>query len=121
MVQAIRDNLPQVLVGIDAGTVLIDIGDLDGLAHLELARSQRLQTHNRLEERSLAHAVGTDDAHDAVARQGERKVVDEHTAIELLVQVMSLEHLVAQPRAHGMRMSVQSSFWLARASASISS
>ena len=71
VVQAIRDDLPQVLVGVDARTVLVDVGDLDGLAHLELARSQRLQTHDGLEERSLAHAVGADDAHDAVARQSE--------------------------------------------------
>ena len=101
MVQAVRDDLPQVLVGVDARTVLVDIGDLDGLAHLELARSQRLQAHNRLEQRGLTDAVGADDAHDAVARQGERKVVDEHTAIELLVQMMGLENLVAQTRAHG--------------------
>ena len=72
MVQAIRDDLPQVLIGVDAGTVLIDIGDLDGLAHLELARSQRLQAHDGLEQRGLAHTVGADDTHDTVARQGER-------------------------------------------------
>ena len=100
MVQAVRDDLPQVLVGVDAGTVLVDVRNLDGLAHLELARSQRLQTHNRLEQRGLTDTVGADDAHDAVARQGERKVIDEHAAIELLVQVMGLEHLVAQTRAH---------------------
>ena len=72
VVQAVRDDLPQVLIGVDAGAVLIDIGDLDGLAHLELARSQRLQAHDGLEQRGLAHTVGADDAHDAVARQGER-------------------------------------------------
>ena len=72
VVQAVRDDLPQVLIGVDAGAVLIDVRNLDGLAHLELARSQRLQTHNRLEQRGLAHTVGADDAHDAVARQGER-------------------------------------------------
>ena len=72
MVQAIRDDLPQVLIGVDARTVLVDIGDLDGLAHLELARSQRFQTHDGLEECGLAHTVGADDAHNAVARQGER-------------------------------------------------
>ena len=72
MVQAIRDDLPQVLIGVDAGTVLVDIGDLDGLAHLELARSQRLQAHDGLEQRGLAHTIGADDTHDTVARQGER-------------------------------------------------
>ena len=100
MVQAVRDDLPQILVGVDALTVLVDVRNLDGLAHLELARSQRLQTHNRLEQRGLTDTVGADDAHDAVARQGERKVIDEHAAIELLVQMMGLEHLVAQTRAH---------------------
>ena len=100
MVQAVRDDLPQVLIGVDAGAVLINVANLDGLAHLELARSQRLQTHNRLEQRGLTDTVGADHAHDAVARQGERKVIDEHATVELLVQVMGLEHLVAQTRAH---------------------
>ena len=100
VVQAVRDDLPQILVGVDARTVLVDVGDLDGLAHFELARSQRLQAHDRLEQRGLTDAVGADDAHDAVARQGERKVIDEHAAIELFVQMMGLEHLVAQTRAH---------------------
>ena len=72
MVQAIRDDLPQVLIGVDAGTVLVDVRNLDGLAHLELARSQRLQAHDGLEQRGLAHTVGADDTHDTVARQGER-------------------------------------------------
>ena len=101
MVQTVRDDLPQVLIGVDALTVLVDIGDLDGLAHLELARGQRLQTHNRLEQRGLTDAVGANHAHDSVARQGERKVVDEHTTVELLVQVMGLQDLVAQTRADG--------------------
>ena len=72
VVQAVRDDLPQVLVGVDARAILIDVRNLDGLAHLELARSQRLQTHNRLEQRGLTDTVGADNAHDAVARQGER-------------------------------------------------
>ena len=101
MVQAVRDDLPQILIRVDAGTVLVDVGDLDGLAHLELARSQRLQAHNRLEQRGLTDAVGADYAHDAVARQGKRKVVDEHAAVELLVQVMGLQDLVTQTRTDG--------------------
>ena len=101
MVQAVRDDLPQVLIGVDAGTVLVDVRDLDGLAHLELARSQRLQAHDGLEQRGLTDTVGADDAHDAVARQGERKVVDEHATVEFLVQVMGLEHLVTQTRSNG--------------------
>ena len=52
-----------------------------------------------LEERGLAHAVGADDAHDAVARQREGEVVDEHAVAEALAEVVRLEHLGAQARA----------------------
>ena len=74
---------------------------LDGLTDLQVAAGERLQAHDGLEQGGLTHAVGTDHAHDAVARQGEGEIVDEHAAVELLVQVLGHQDLGAQTRAHG--------------------
>src|SRR5689334_25362704 len=37
VVESVGDDLPDVLVGVDAATALVDVGDLDGRADLELA------------------------------------------------------------------------------------
>ena len=98
VVQAVGDDLPQGLVRVDAAAGLVHVGELDGLADLELAVVQRLQAHDGLEQGGLAHAVGTHDAHDAVARQGEGQPVDEGAAVEALLEVGGLQDHVAQPR-----------------------
>ena len=89
-------DLPEGLVGVNAGTVLVDVGDLDALADLELARGDVLEAHDGLEQRGLAHAVGTDDAHDAVARQDEAEIVDEDAVAKALAEVLGLDDLLAQ-------------------------
>ena len=100
-VGAARDNLPQLGVGVDALAVLVDVADLHRFAHLKRARGQRLQADDGLEQRGFAHAVGADNADDAVAGQLERKVVDQHASVEFFMQMLGHQHLVAQARAHG--------------------
>src|SRR5690606_5837038 len=89
------------LLRVDAAAGLVDVGDLHGLADLELAAVERLEPHDRLEERGLADAVRADDADDAVAREREAQAVDELAAVEALAQVLRLEDHVAQARARG--------------------
>ncbi len=72
-----------------------------------------------LEQGGLAHAVGADHAHDAVAGQLEGKVVDQHAAVELLVQMLGNEHLLPRRGPTGIWMSAKSSFFAAPASATI--
>ena len=69
VVEPVGDDLPQRLVRVDAAAALVDVGDLDRLADLELAAVERLEADDRLEQRGLADAVRADDADDAVARQ----------------------------------------------------
>src|SRR5699024_10571794 len=93
--------LPQRLVGVDAATRLVDVRDLDGLADLHVALVARLESDDGLEERGLADAVRADDADDAVARQREAQALDERAVAEALLQVLDLEHDVAETRTRG--------------------
>ena len=98
-VEAAGHGFPQVLVRIQALTVLVHVADFDGVADLQLAAGQRLQAHDGLEQRGLTHAVRADYADDAVARQREGQVVDEHTLAEGLVDVVGFQHGGTQARA----------------------
>ena len=55
-----------------------------------------LQAHDEAEEGCLARTVGADDAHDAVGRQHEVEVLEEHLVAESLGHMHGFEHLVAQ-------------------------
>src|SRR5690606_11980032 len=85
-------------VRVDVGTGLVDVADLDRLTDLELAAVERLEADDRLEEGGLAHAVGTDDADDAVRGEAEAEPVDELAVAEALLQVLGLDHDGSQPR-----------------------
>src|SRR5450756_2487126 len=98
VVETVGDDLPERLLRVDAGARLVDVRDLDRLADLELARVQRLEPDDRLEQGRLADAVRADDADDAVARQDEREVLDEGSLVEALLEVLRLEHDVAESR-----------------------
>ena len=69
VVEAVGDDFPQGLVRVDAAAALVRVGDLDGVADLQLAAVERLEPDDGLEQGGLADAVGADDADDAVARQ----------------------------------------------------
>src|SRR5690606_25760926 len=81
-VEAVGDDLPEGLVRVDVRPRLIDVRDLHRLTDLEITAVERLKADDRLEERRLADAVRADDADDAVRREGEREVVEEHPVAE---------------------------------------
>ena len=97
-VQPVGDGLPQVFLRVEACAVLIHVADLDGFAHGQLTRGERFQADDRLEQRGLADAVRADHADDAVARQREAQIVDEHAVAEGLVDMLGLQHLRPQTR-----------------------
>ena len=72
VIQAVRDNLPNSLLGVDVFAVLIHVAQLHGGADLNLTGVWLLQADNCLKQGGLTHAVRADDAHNAVTRQGER-------------------------------------------------
>src|SRR5699024_5724175 len=98
-VEPVGDDLPEVLLRVDVLAVLVDVADLDALADLQVAAVQRFQADAGLEQRGLADAVGADHADDAVRGQGEGEPVDEEPLAEALLQVLGLDHLVAQAGA----------------------
>ena len=88
-----------VFFGSMPAAVLLDVGELDRLADLDLAVVGLLLADQHLEQRRLAGAVGADDADDAVARQRERQVVDQDPVAEALGQLLRLDDDAAQARA----------------------
>src|SRR4051812_2166061 len=99
VVEAAGNGLPHGLLGVDARAVLVDVGQLDRLADLDLALVRALQPDDGLEQRRLADAVRADDADDAVAGQVERQVLDQDPVAKALLQVVDLDHDAAQTRA----------------------
>ena len=98
-VKTVRHGLPQVLIRVEASTILIHIADLHGLADLQRARRQRFKTNNGLEQGGLTHTVRADHADNAVTWQREAQIVDEHAIAERLVNMLGFQHGRAQTRA----------------------
>ena len=97
-VKTVRHGLPQVFIRVKTSTILIDITDLHGLTDLQRARRQRFKTDNGLEQGGLTHAVRADHADNAVTRQREAQIVDEHAVAERLVNMLGFQHSRAQTR-----------------------
>ena len=98
VVEPVRDDLPDVLLGIQPFPALVDVADLDGLTDLQGARIRLLLADDHFEQRGLADTVRADHTDDAGARQVERQSADQHPVVEGLVQIVHLEHQAAQPR-----------------------
>src|SRR4029077_13672960 len=98
VVQLVGDNLPDRLLGVDAGPRLIDIAELDRVADPDRAAVRLLETHDGLEQRGLPDTVGTDDADDAVSGQRERQILNERASLESLVEMVDLDDDAAEPR-----------------------
>ena len=81
--------------------LLIHVGQLHRLAHLEGACVRLLQPHDEAEEGGLARTVRAYHAHDAVRRQHEVEVAEQHLVAVGLRHTLGLQHLVAQARAVG--------------------
>ena len=63
------------------------------------ARVGLLLADDHAEQRGLARAVRSDHADDAAGRQLEVEPIDQHAAVEALLEVLRLQHDAAEPRA----------------------
>ena len=97
VVVTVRDHFPDVLVGVEVVPGLVDIGQLDGVAEADRAAIGLLVADDHPEEGGLAGAVRTDDADDSGRRQLEGEVLDQQLVAEGLLQVLGVDHDVAEP------------------------
>jgi hypothetical protein len=98
-VQAAGDFLPDGFLGVEVVPALVHEGELHRIAQPDLALVGLLHAGDQLEQGRLAGAVGPDHADDAVGRQLERQALEQDLFAVLLLQVLHLEHQVAEPRA----------------------
>src|SRR4249919_2821985 len=98
-VRAAGHFLPDVLVAFELFARLVDIGDLHGVADVDLAAVRLELAGDHLEQRRLAGAVGADNPNNRTRRDGQAEVVDQHPLAEALGHVLQLDHLVAQALA----------------------
>ena len=99
VVQSVRDDLPQRLIGIDSRTILVNVAQLDCLTNGELTAVKRLQADDGLKQGGLSNAVGANNTDDAISRQGEGKSIDQYAISEALSKVRSFDHDVTQTRS----------------------
>ena len=99
LVEAVGDLLPDGLRRIQRIAGLVDVGELDRVAELELAAVRGLLAGDHPEQGRLARAVGADHPDDARARQLEREGLDQQPIAEPLGQVVRDEHHLAQARS----------------------
>ena len=85
IVESVRDDLPEGLIRINAGTSLVNVRDFDGFTDIQFATVKRLQANDGLEQGRLTNTVGTNDADNAVTRQGERQSIDQRAIAEALL------------------------------------
>ena len=98
---ALRNDVVDRLLRVDVLMLLVYVGELHGLTHLKRSIIGVLQSHDHAKERGLSRTVGTYHAHDAVRRQHEVEVAEEHLVAESLLDVLRLDNLVAQTWAIG--------------------
>src|SRR6185295_13822982 len=63
-----RNLLPHVVLALQRGSRLIDIGDLDGVADFQCARVRLLLSDQHAKERRLTRSVRPDDTDDTAPR-----------------------------------------------------
>ena len=99
VVQPVGDDLPDVLLWVDTGAVLVDVGEADRLANFEGSRISFLEPDDGFKQGRLTDAVWADNTDDAGSRQGKREVLDEDAIAESLGEMLGLQHDVAETRA----------------------
>ncbi len=95
-VPAFRDHLPDGLRRVKGVTLLVHIGELDGLPYSDGAGIGLHTSRDHLEKRGLARAVGADDADDAACGQSEGHAVEEKPVAVDLAHPLSLDDDLAQ-------------------------
>ena len=95
---AVGDRLPHVGVTRQRVARLVHVGEHDGIADPQRAGVGLLLTGDHAEQRRLAGAVRADHADDPGRRQLERQVLDQQIVAVALLQMIGLDHHVAEPR-----------------------
>ena len=67
-IKSVRNFFPNGFAVIQRITALVNIGDVDGIAPVDLAAVGCFNTGQHFKERGLARAVGSDDADDTARR-----------------------------------------------------
>src|SRR3546814_7429885 len=89
------------VVAHEAVAALVEVGEVDRLAHLEGAAVGLLLAGDHPEQRRLAGAVRTDHADDAGGRELEGEVLYEEAVAVALRHVVGLDHHAAEPAPVG--------------------
>ena len=76
--------------------LLIHVGELHGLTHLEGSLIGLVEAHDETEEGGLTRTVGADNTYNAVGRKHEIEVLIEQLVAECLGHALCLDHLVTQ-------------------------
>ena len=98
-VVAVGHLFPDGLVGVQVLAALVHVGQVHGVAHLDVAGVRRFLTGEHTEQGGLTRAVGADDADNGAARHREAQIFIEQLAVELLGDAVDLEHLLAEALA----------------------
>ncbi len=96
---AIRNGLPDGLVGVESGAALFDIGEFHRLAQPDGTGIGLFLTGDHLEQGGLPGAVGADDADDTAGRQGEGHVLYQEPIAVGFAHPVRLDHHFSQPRS----------------------
>src|SRR5690606_6679922 len=99
LVVAVRNLLPDTLVGIEVVARLVDIGQLDRAADGEFAAVRHLLPDDHAEEGRFAGAVRPDDADDGAWRNVNGQVFVEERVAVPLADTLGADHDIAQARA----------------------
>src|SRR4030095_759882 len=98
-VLALGDLLVHRALRREARALLVDVGELHGVAGAPLAGFRLLLARDHAEQRGLAGAVRADHADDAARRQREREVVDQEPIAVAPAQPLGLHHQAAEAGA----------------------
>src|SRR5699024_11683373 len=85
--------------GIDVGSALVNIGDLDGVTDLQITRVDFFLADDRLEQRGFSDTVWTDDPDDTVWWQGEAQVVDQGAIAKAFRNIVCFDDLAPETRS----------------------
>ena len=91
-------NLIDRFLRIDVFMCLVGITDAHGVAYFERAVINLFLPHDELEESCLSGAVRTDDANNAIRRQGEVEIIEQQLVAKGFGHMMGFDDLVAQTR-----------------------
>src|SRR6185437_4280577 len=89
--------LPHGLLVIERVAGLVHVGQLHRWPGADLATVRGLTAGQHPKQSRFARTVGSDDAHDAAARQREGQAIDEEPLAIALAQSLHLDHELAQP------------------------